>query len=106
MLNIEPIEHFHIVTNGKVTGSMLVQHFAGSIPEDREEQTPTFFEWDVKLCYDIPLYKHYTLEINAGVKNLLDHFQSDIDQGMERDAGYIYGPATPRTFFAGINLKI
>jgi hypothetical protein len=25
---------------------------------------------------------------------------------MDRDAGFIYGPATPRTFFAGINLKI
>ena len=106
LCNIEPIKHFHIVTNGKVTGSMLVQHFAGYIPEDEEVETPVFFEWDIKLCYDIPLYKHYTLEINAGVKNLLDHFQSDIDQGMDRDAGYVYGPAAPRTFFAGINLKI
>ena len=50
--------------------------------------------------------KHYTLEVNAGVKNLLDHFQRDLDKGMDRDAGYVYGPATPRTFFAGISLKI
>ena len=106
LCNIEPVKHFHIVTNGKVTGNMLVQHFAGYIPEDEEVTTPTFFEWDFKLCYDIPLYKHYTLEINAGVKNILDHFQSDLDKGMDRDAGFIYGPATPRTFFAGINLKI
>ena len=106
LLNIEPFENFHIVTNGKVTGSMLVQHFAGYIEEDEEVETPTFFEWDVKLCYDIPLYKYYTLEINVGVKNLLDQFQTDIDKGIDRDAGYIYGPTTPRTFFAGINLKI
>ena len=106
LCNIEPVKHFHIVTNGKVTGSMLVQHFAGYVPEDEEVTTKPFFEWDVKLCYDIPLYKHYTLEINAGVKNLLDSFQSDLDKGMDRDAGYVYGPATPRTFFAGINLKI
>ena len=106
LCNIEPVKHFHIVTNGKVTGNMLVQHFAGYVPEDEEVTTPTFFEWDIKVCYDIPLYKHYTLEINAGVKNLLDNFQSDIDKGMDRDAGFIYGPATPRTFFAGINLKI
>ena len=106
LCNIEPVEHFHIVTNGKVTGNMLVQHFAGYVPEDEEVTTPTFFEWDIKLCYDIPLYKHYTLEINAGVKNILDQFQSDLDKGMDRDAGFIYGPATPRTFFAGINLKI
>lgn len=106
LCNIEPVKHFHIVTNGKVTGNMLVQHFAGCVPEDEEVTTPTFFEWDIKLCYDIPLYKHYTLEINAGVKNILDQFQSDLDKGMDRDAGFIYGPATPRTFFAGINLKI
>ena len=106
LCNIEPVQHFHIVTNGKVTGNMLVQHFAGYVPEDEEVTTPTFFEWDIKLCYDIPLYKHYTLEINAGVKNILDQFQSDLDKGMDRDAGFIYGPATPRTFFAGINLKI
>ena len=106
LCNIEPTKNFHIVTNGKVTGSMLVQHFAGYVPEDEEVITPTFFEWDVKLCYDIPLYKHYTLEINAGVKNILDNFQKDIDKGMDRDAGYVYGPATPRTFFAGVNLKI
>ena len=106
LLNIEPVEHFHILTNGKVTGSMLVQHFAGYVPEDEEVVTPVFFEWDFKLCYDIPLYKHYTLEINAGIKNVLDHFQRDIDKGMDRDAGFVYGPATPRTFFAGVNLKI
>ena len=106
LCNIEPVKHFHIVTNGKLTGSMLVQHFAGYVPEDEEVTTNPFFEWDVKLCYDIPLYKHYTLEINAGVKNLLDSFQSDLDKDMDRDAGYVYGPATPRTFFAGINLKI
>ena len=106
LCNIEPVKHFHIVTNGKVTGSMLVQHFAGYVPEDEEVTTNPFFEWDVKLCYDIPLYKHYTLEVNAGVKNLLDHFQRDLDKGMDRDAGYVYGPATPRTFFAGISLKI
>ena len=106
LCNIEPVKHFHIVTNGKVTGNMLVQHFAGYVPEDEEVTTPTFFEWDIKLCYDIPLYKHYTLEVNAGVKNILDQFQSDLDKGMDRDAGYVYGPASPRTFFAGINLKI
>ena len=106
LCNIEPVKHFHIVTNGKVTGKMLVQHFAGYVPEDEEVTTPTFFEWDFKFCYDIPLYKHYTLEINAGVKNILDHFQSDLDKGMDRDAGFIYGPATPRTYFVGINVKI
>ncbi|MCQ2325646.1 MAG: TonB-dependent receptor, partial [Paludibacteraceae bacterium] len=79
--NVRPVKGLSITTNGKVTGSMLVQHYAGYIPEDVEVETTPFFEWDIKLAYEIPLYKNYTLEINAGVKNLLDHFQPDLDKG-------------------------
>lgn len=52
------------------------------------------------------VYKHYCLELNVGVKNVLDQYQKDLDRGVERDAGYIYGPSLPRTYFAGFNLKI
>jgi len=106
IVHIRPVKGLSLTTNGKVTGSMLVQHCAGYIPQDEEVETPVFFEWDVKLAYEIPLYKNYTLEINAGVKNLLDHFQQDLDKGMYKDASYIYGPFTPRSYFFGINLKI
>lgn len=106
MAHCHPFKGFTIATNGKVTGSMLVQHYAGYIPQDEEVRTRPFFEWDVKVGYEIPLYKNYTLEINAGVKNLLDHYQSDMDKGMHKDAGYIYGPSIPRSYFVGVNLKI
>ncbi len=106
IVNVNPVKGFSITTNGKVTGSMLVQHYAGYVPYDVEKETPVFFEWDVKLAYSIPIYRNYSLEVNAGVKNLLDHYQSDLDQGMNKDAGYIYGPFTPRSYFVGLNLKI
>jgi len=106
LLNVHPFKRFNITTNGKVTGKMLVQHYAGYIPEDEEVETPVFFEWDIKLAYEIPLYKTYTLEVNVGVKNLLDNFQQDLDKGMYKDASYIYGPFTPRSYFVGLNLKI
>ncbi len=35
-----------------------------------------------------------------------NQFQRDLDKGQDRDASYIYGPAQPRTWFAGINLKL
>jgi outer membrane receptor for ferrienterochelin and colicins len=69
-------------------------------------ETQPFWDLGLKLAYEIPLYRFYTLEINAGVKNLLDSFQPDIDKGVNRDASYIYGPSLPRTYFVGLNLKI
>ncbi len=106
IVNVHPVKGLNITTNGKVTGNMLVQHYAGYIPQDEEVETTPFFEWDIKLAYEIPLYKNYTLEISAGVKNLLDQYQKDLDKGMNKDASYIYGPFTPRSYFIGLNLKI
>ena len=106
MVDLRPVKGFTITTNGKITGSMLVEHYAGFIPQDEEVETPVFIEWDIRIAYEIPLYKNYTLEINAGVKNLLDQYQRDMDKGMNKDAGYIYGPFTPRSYFVGLNLKI
>ena len=106
IVNVHPVKGLNITTNGKVTGNMLVQHYAGYIPQDEEVETTPFFEWDIKLAYEIPLYKNYTLEISVGVKNLLDQYQKDLDKGMNKDASYIYGPFTPRSYFVGINLKI
>lgn len=106
MAHVVPVRGFTITLNGKYTGPMLVQHYAGYVPQDEEVLTRSFFELDAKLAYDIPLYKTYTLQLCAGVKNILDHFQPDLDQGMRKDASYIYGPSTPRSYFFGLNLKI
>lgn len=103
---VEPLRRFTISLSGKYTGRMLVQHLAGYIPEDTEVLTPDFFDLGLKLAYDIPLYQVYTLEINAGVKNIFDAYQRDFDRGVNRDASYIYGPAIPRTFFAGLALRL
>ena len=106
LIDIQPVHDFTISVNGKVTGSMLMPHLAGYIPEDTEVKTPAFFDLGLRLAYDIHLYKHYCLEVSAGVKNVLDQFQRDLDKGENRDAGYIYGPSMPRTYFAGLSLKL
>ncbi len=106
LASVTPLHDFTISLNGKVTGSMLLQHYAGYIASDMETLSDTFFELGIKLSKEFHLYKHYTFELNAGVKNLLDQYQRDLDKGMDRDASYIYGPALPRTWFAGINLKL
>lgn len=106
LLDIYPVKDFTISVNGKATGSMIVPHLAGYIPKDEETLAPSFWDLGIRLAYDIHLYKHYCLEISAGVKNILDQFQRDIDKGEYRDASYIYGPTTPRTYFAGLALKL
>ena len=106
LLDIQPVHDFTISVNGKATGSMLVPHLAGYIPKDDMTLTPTFWEMGIRLAYDVHLYKHYCLEISCGVKNILDQFQRDLDQGPDRDASYIYGPTIPRTYFAGLSLKL
>ena len=106
MATYEPIRKFTINLNGKLTGPMLIQHFAGYVAEDEEVVSSTFFDMGIKLAYEIPLYRLYSLEINAGVKNIFNSFQRDIDQGIDRDAGYIYGPSLPRTYFFGLNFKL
>ena len=60
-----PVKRLAVSLTGTYTGTMLVQHLAGYIPEDREEKTPDFFDLNMKVAYDFPLYKSVTLQLNA-----------------------------------------
>lgn len=102
---LTPLEHFTASLSGTYTGSMLVQHLAGYIPMDQAIKTPNFFDMNLKLAYDFHIYKDITLEVNAGIQNIFEAYQSDFDQGPNRDSAYIYGPATPRSYFAGIKIS-
>jgi outer membrane receptor for ferrienterochelin and colicins len=95
-----------IALSGIYTGSMLVQHFAGYVAEDTEKDTPDFYDINLKLAYDFKLSGSAVLQINGGVQNLFNSYQNDFDKGQYRDAGYIYGPALPRTYFMGLKLGI
>lgn len=67
----------------------------------RTFKTPSFFELGMKVQYTIPIYKYYSLALYGGVQNLTDAFQSDFDHGPDRDSAYVYGPASPRSFYCG-----
>lgn len=102
---LTPLKHFTASLSGTYTGIMLVQHLAGYIPMDKAVNTPDFFDMNIKLAYDFHIYKDINLEVNAGVQNIFEAYQSDFDQGPNRDSAYIYGPATPRSYFAGIKIS-
>ena len=48
--------------------------------------------------------KSFSLQLNAGVQNILNSFQTDFDSGADRDSGYMYGPTLPRAFFFDVKL--
>lgn len=91
---------------GNYTGSMLVQHCEGVIPQDEEKMTPDFWDLGFRLSQTFKLSALTQLELSAGVKNILDSYQDDIDYGQNKDAGYTYGPALPRMFFFGVKFSL
>lgn len=99
-------ERFQASASGIFTGPMLVQHYAGYVENDCEKITPPFFDMGVKLTYDIPLTVGSILQVNGGVQNVFNSYQNDFDKGALRDAGYIYGPSMPRTYYMGLKLKL
>ena len=100
--------------SGNYTGSMLVPHDAGFGVEgvDRfskvniTKESPFFFELNTKVAYIINIHADTQLELNAGIQNIFNSYQSDFDTGAGRANNYIYGPGMPRTFFVGTKIML
>lgn len=98
------MKQVQLAVTGTYTGKMYVPHFRGYIAESRMERSPRLYDMNVKLSYDFNLFDKVVLQVNAGVQNIFDSRQKDFDQGPDRDSKYFYGPALPRTYFAGVKL--
>ncbi len=57
---------------------------------------------NVTLSKKIEISKGHNVTISAMVYNLPDQYQRDLDLGVYRDAGYVYGPRLPRSFRIGL----
>lgn len=101
-----PLKNLDLSLSAVYTGKMLLQHFAGYVPTDREETSPAFFDMGFKVAYDIKMKENIMLQINGGIKNIFNSYQRDFDQGEFRDAGYIYGPTLPRSVYLGVKFSI
>lgn len=102
--NINPVKPFVISMSGIYTGRMYVPHFAGYIEHNELKHTSRFYDLSTKLAYNFKLNNTITLQVNGGVQNIFNQFQKDFDKGMDRDAGYMYGPGLPRTFYLGVKI--
>lgn len=103
-LNYNPVKTSTISLSGVYTGKMYVPHYAGYIEREKMEETPDFMELNFKVAQNFKIGTTMQLQINGGVQNILNSYQSDFDEGTFRDAGYMYGPNRPRTFFIGIKI--
>lgn len=99
-----PLKMLTLALTGTYTGSMLIEHHAGMIDRNTTVATPSFLDLGFKAGYDFRIHDSFTVQLNAGVQNILDSFQKDFDHGADRDSGYIYGPTLPRTFYFGVKL--
>ena len=92
-----------VFVGAKYTGKMKVPHYAGYIEDDRLETSDTFLTMDASLTKHFPLSSHGSeIQLTIGGKNITDEYQVDLDQGFDRDAGYVYGPRFPRSVYVKI----
>lgn len=101
-----PCRNLDIDISGTYTGSMLVQHMAGSgTDRDIAVRTPRFMDVACKISYEFNIMDVFRLDLHAGVKNIFNAYQKDFDKGAMRDSGYIYGPSLPRSVIIGTALR-
>ncbi|MCY1720591.1 TonB-dependent receptor [Prolixibacteraceae bacterium Z1-6] len=106
-MNYSPTPLLNVALTGNYTGSMLVPYFGPQLenPELGElRKSGSFFDAGVKVSYDIKVAKNVKLQLNGGVKNIFNSYQSDFDSGIDRDPSYVYGPLPPRTIYFGFKI--
>ncbi len=104
-VNYNPFKTFNLSGTCNYTGNMIVPHYSETSDLDYQTSTQTFWVFSLKLSYDFKLSASAVLQLNCGVKNITDAYQPDVDTGAKKDAGYIYGPAEPRTFYGGVKFS-
>ncbi|MFO7852377.1 MAG: TonB-dependent receptor [Bacteroidota bacterium] len=107
-LMFTPGDRFEASLSTLYTGSMILAHYSGAPGQAIDEyvESEPFTEINLRLAFlfEFPAVDS-AIEIFSGVRNLFNAYQSDFDSGKNRDSGYVYGPAAPRTIFVGLRLK-
>ena len=65
---------------------------------------PSFLTWDLSLAKTVTVNEQ-ELRLSAGVKNIFNDYQDDLDQGPNRDSTYVYGPRFPRLFHVSLEWR-
>lgn len=101
----EPIKEWKLDVTGTYTGPMYVPHILNDELDFMHiKHTRDFFDLNTKVSRKFTINENFKLTLYAGVQNIFDAYQQDLDQGAGRDSDYIYGPATPRSYFFGLKI--
>jgi outer membrane receptor for ferrienterochelin and colicins len=85
------------------TGPMFAPHYAGYIAGDRLERTSGFWVVNARIKRSLP-GAGQDCSLIIGLFNIFNSYQKDLDLGIDRDSGYVYGPSRPRTVYFGLDL--
>lgn len=113
ILESNPWRHLTLNVTSNLTGPMLVPHESD---EPVLVKTQTFFVLNAQVSYDFHLKiqrksdarfpDEVVLRLTAGMQNITNAYQRDLDYDVFRDSGYIYGPKQPRSVYFGVNVRI
>lgn len=104
-LTYSPTEDWKFSYSGVYTGSMIAPRIEGDEEFVNLIKTPSFFEQNLRVAYNLKFKDNYNLEFSTGIQNIFNSYQKDFGIGKDRDPNYIYGPQRPRTFFFGVTYK-
>lgn len=100
------LQNWSLSLSGLFTGRMTVMRL---IDLDTEEpaliRTPTFADLGAKISRKLVSKNGQEVHLYVGCYNFLNSYQDDFDQGINRDAGYVYGPMRPRSFYGGLRFS-
>lgn len=100
-------ELFNFTVSTVYTGQMIVPKVEDIDNEFTElRKTKDFLEINLKASYKYNIDDHFRLEFSLGAYNMFNQYQNDFDFGKNRDAGYVYGPNRPRTYYFSIKYGI
>lgn len=106
-LTYELTDNINLVSSLKYTGTMDMPHevvIEGTDePQLLLESTKEFYIVDMGVSYDVKIINDFKTKFSVGIKNLTDAYQDDLDFGVNRDPGYVYGPSQPRTIYFRID---
>lgn len=105
LLLMYTINNLSLSTDFTYWGKMYVPHFAGYIPYDKWEKVGYMGDLSFRIGYRFFRDRDSYVEAFAGVKNVFNNYQQDWDKGILRDVAYMYGPALPTTYYAGIKAR-
>lgn len=95
---------FKLDLTGVYTGGMIVPRVVDQNGFIELIDTEPFFDVNFKAAYHFEIMQDFHLDLSAGVRNIFNSYQSDFDEGPERDSDYIYGPPLPRSVFISIKI--